>query len=93
VTTMGWIEKQILKRWIKELRLNIDVFRRNAKAYIDEGGFKEVKETLRKFRVDLEIPSELMEEGRRLELEYARVASELADKYEQLLRYIEKEVK
>ena len=85
-------QKMVLKRWIKELQLNIEGFRRNAKAYISDGGFKEIKETLDKYNFNLSIPSELMKEGRRLELQYAEVAIKLADKYEQLLQHIRKEV-
>ena len=89
---MNLFQKMILKRWIKELQLNIEGFRRNAKAYISDGGFKEIKETLDKYNFNLSIPSELMKEGRRLELQYAEVAIKLADKYEQLLQHIRKEV-
>ena len=85
---MSLFQKMILKRWIKELQLNIEGFRRNAKAYISDGGFKEIKETLDKYNFNLSIPSELMKEGRRLELQYAEVAIKLADKYEQLLQHI-----
>jgi len=81
-------QKMTLKRWIRELQLNIDGFRRNAKAYISEGGFKEVKETLEKHNFNIDIPDDLMKEGRRLELQYAEIAMKLADKYEQLLQYI-----
>jgi len=88
---MNLFQKMILKRWIKELQLNIEGFRRNAKAYITDGGFKEIKETIEKQGFDLNIPSELMKEGRRLELQYAEVAIKLADKYEQLLQHIRKE--
>ena len=88
---MSLFQKMILKRWIKELQLNIEGFRRNAKAYITDGGFKEIKETIEKQGFDLNIPSELMKEGRRLELQYAEVAIKLADKYEQLLQHIRRE--
>lgn len=85
---MDLFQKMTLKRWIRELELNIRGFRRNARAYINEGGFKEIKETLEKHGFGLDIPEDLMEEGRKLELQYAEVASRLADKYEQLLQYI-----
>ena len=88
---MNLFQKMTLKRWIRELQLNIDGFRRNAKAYITEGGFKEVKETLEKYNFNLDIPDDLMKEGRKLELQYAEIAMKLADKYEQLLQYIRKE--
>ena len=79
-----------MKRWLRELKLNVDGFRRNAQAYIRDGGFKEIKETLQKRNVDLGIPEELLKEGRKLELQYAEIAMKLADKYEQLLQYVKK---
>ena len=77
-----------MKRWLRELKLNVDGFRRNAQAYIKDGGFKEIKETLQKRNVDFGVPEELLKEGRKLELQYAEIAMKLADKYEQLLQYI-----
>ena len=89
---MTWFEKLILKRWLKEIELNINGFRKMAKGYREEGGFKEVKETLEKYHVDLGIPDELLEEGRKLELAHAEICLKLADKYEQLLQYVKKRV-
>ena len=79
-----------MKRWIKELELNINGFRKMAKGYREEGGFKEVKEILEKYNLDLGIPDDLLKEGRELELQHAEICLKLADKYEQLLQYIKK---
>ena len=89
---MTWFEKLILKRWLKEIELNINGFRKMAKGYESMGGFKEVKETLEKYHVDLGIPDELLERGRKAELKFVEICKELAECYEELLSAIERKV-
>jgi prefoldin subunit 5 len=87
---MGWIQKQVLKRWIKELQQNIDGMRSMSKAYKESGGFKEVGETIEKFKAGELVPYELLAEGRKAELEFADANERLANCYQKLLDHIKK---
>jgi hypothetical protein len=87
---MGWIQKQVLKRWIKELQQNIDGMRSMSKAYKESGGFLEVGETIEKFKAGELVPYELLAEGRKTELEFADVTERLANCYQKLLDHVKK---
>jgi len=83
-------EKFLLKRWLKELQINVDMMRKMANDYRSSGGFKEVAETLDKFKAGELIPYELLAEGRKVELEFADVTERLANAYQKLLDYVKK---
>ncbi len=80
----------MLKRWLKELQINVDMMRKMANDYRSSGGFKEVAETLDKFKAGELIPYELLAEGRKVELEFADVTERLANAYQKLLDYVKK---
>ena len=82
---MLWFKKQIAKRWLKELRENIDGMRKMADSYEEQGGFKEVAEILGSIGVMIEgLSSEILHRGREAELEFARACRKLADYYEKM---------
>jgi hypothetical protein len=83
-------EKWLIRKWCKELQLNIDAMRKMADGYRKEGGFMEISETLDRYKAGGLIPSELLSEGRKTELEYADVCERLADCYQKLLDYVKK---
>ena len=80
----------MLKRWLKELQVNIDVMTKMANDYRREGGFKEVADTLEKFKAGELIPYELLAEGRKVELEFADATEKLANAYQKLLDHVKK---
>ena len=89
----GWLKKSLVKKWMKELKQNIEGMRKMAEAYRKSGGFKEVAETIEKFGAENVFPKDLLEEGRKAELEFADACEKLADCYSRLLEIIEKAVK
>jgi len=91
---LEWFKKGLIKRWIKELDKNIEGMRKMAEAYRQEGGFKEVSETIAQYGVEtsLAISKQLLEEGRKAELEFADACEKLAVCYESLLMKIKEAV-
>ena len=89
----GWLKKSIVKKWMKELKQNIEGMRKMAEAYRSNGGFKEVAETIGKFGAENLFPKPLLEGGRKAELEFADACEKLANCYSKLLEIIEKAVK
>jgi len=88
---MLWFKKQIAKRWLKELRENIDGMRKMADSYEEQGGFKEVAETLSSMGVMVEgLSNEFLQRGREAELEFARACRKLADYYEKIYDVIKR---
>ena len=83
-------EKLLLKKWCKELQLNVDGLRKMADDYRREGGFREVSETLEKLKAGDVFPKELLERGRQAELKFADACAELAECYQQLLDFVKK---
>jgi len=85
-----WIKKQIVKRWEKELKANIDGMRKMAQGYREQGGFKEIAEMIKKAGEEFSkvFPEELLKEGRELELQFADICERLADVYEKLFNII-----
>jgi hypothetical protein len=87
---MGWLQKQLVKRWIKELEENVRGLRRMGEDYKSMGGFKEVAETIEKLGATDVFPKELLEQGRQVELKFAEACIELAECYQQLLDFVKK---
>jgi hypothetical protein len=83
-------EKLLLKKWCKELEENIKGMRHMSKAYVEQGGFREVSETLEKLKAGDVFPKELLERGRQAELKFADACAELAECYQQLLDFVKK---
>jgi hypothetical protein len=84
------LEKWLLKKWLKELQINVDVMRKMANDYRSQGGFLEVGETIEKFKAGELVPYELLAEGRKTELEFADVTERLANCYQKLLDHVKK---
>lgn len=84
----GWLQKKVVKSWLKQLDENIAGMKKMANDYREKGGFKEVAETLTKISAEGLIPKKLLDEGRQAELEFADACSKLATYYEKLLLYI-----
>jgi hypothetical protein len=84
------LERWLLKKMLRELQVNVDMMRKMADGYRKEGGFMEISETLDRYKAGGLIPSELLSEGRKTELEYADVCERLADCYQKLLDYVKK---
>ncbi len=84
----GWIQKKLAKKWIDELEKNVEGMRKMADAYRNEGGFKEVAETLKTAHAEELLPKQLLEEGRQAELAFANACEKLAQSYENLLMKI-----
>jgi len=87
---MHVFEKLLLKRWLKELQQNVDGLRSMSKAYVEQGGFREVSETLEKLKAGDVFPKDLLERGRQAELKFADACAELAECYQQLLDFVKK---
>jgi hypothetical protein len=83
-------EKWLLKKWLKELQINVDMMRKMANDYRSQGGFKEIGETIEKFKAGELVPYELLAEGRKAELEFADANERLANCYQKLLDHIKK---
>ncbi|MEM2281317.1 MAG: hypothetical protein QXZ68_04940 [Candidatus Bathyarchaeia archaeon] len=81
----GWLQKKLVQRWFKELEANIDGLRKMANDYREQGGFKEVAETLAKCNAEHLIPKAILDEGRSAELSFADSCDRLARAYENLL--------
>jgi hypothetical protein len=81
-------EKWLLRKWIKELQVNINAMRKMANDYRSQGGFKEIGDTIAKFKAGNVIPYELLAEGRKAELEFADANERLANCYQKLLDYV-----
>jgi len=88
----GWLQKKLVQRWIKELEANIAGMRKMANDYREQGGFKEVAETLSKFGSQELIPKQLLDDGRQAELRFADACDRLAQAYENLLMQIKKAI-
>ena len=89
----GWLKKGLIKKWMKELKQNIEGMRKMAEAYRKSGGFKEVAETVEKFGAETLFPKDLLEKGRKAELEFADACEKLADCYSKVYELLEKAVK
>jgi hypothetical protein len=61
-----------------------------SKAYVEQGGFREVSETLEKLKAGDVFPKDLIERGRQAELRFADACAELAECYQQLLDFVKK---
>lgn len=83
-------ERWLLRKWLRELQLNVDGLRKMANDYRREGGFREVSETLEKLKAGDVFPKELLERGRQAELKFADACAELAECYQQLLDFVKK---
>lgn len=84
----GWLQKKLIEKWMKELEANISGMRKMANDYREQGGFKEVAETLAKAGAEELMPKALLEDGRRAELGFADACERLAQAYENLLMEI-----
>jgi hypothetical protein len=83
-------ERWLLRKWLRELQLNVDGLRKMADDYRREGGFREVSETLEKLKAGDVFPKDLLERGRQAELKFADACAELAECYQQLLDFVKK---
>jgi hypothetical protein len=61
-----------------------------SKAYVEQGGFREVSETVEKLKAGDVFPKDLIERGRQAELKFADACAELAECYQQLLDFVKK---
>lgn len=87
-----WIENKLIKKWIKELEVNIQGMRKMANDYREQGGFKEVAETLAKAGAVELLPKKLIDEGRVAELAFADACERLAQCYENLLMAVKEKL-
>lgn len=87
-----WIENRMIKKWIKELEVNIQGMRKMANDYREEGGFKEVAETLAEAGASDVLPKKLLEDGRVAELAFADACERLAQCYENLLMAVKEKL-
>lgn len=85
---LSWFKKSIAKKWIRELQANVDGIRKMSMDYRSQGGFKEVAETLEKMNAGELVPKDLLDKGRKAELNFADACEELANCYQQLLDII-----
>ncbi|MEM2281264.1 MAG: hypothetical protein QXZ68_04675 [Candidatus Bathyarchaeia archaeon] len=88
----GWLQKRLVQRWIKELEANIDGLRKMGNDYREQGGFKEVAETLAQSGRQELIPKQLLDDGRQAEIRFADACDQLARAYENLLTYIRRQI-
>jgi len=89
---MFWLKKRALKKMLDELEKNVAGMRKMSNAYKTQGGFLEVANIIAKEGAEGIVPTDLMEEGRRAEEEFAEVCGRLADCYQKLLNIIKERV-
>lgn len=89
---LRWLNRRLIKKWIKELEINIEGMRKMADDYREHGGFKEVAETLASEGAVELIPQKLLNDGREAELNFAEACSRLAQCYENLLMAVKEKL-